>query len=189
MILGNDHAYPWYANTADTNTPLPNTWWFNQLEREGLGTSQVPTNFYTMGAWQCPTAQWDDPDPTEHVSYGYNAYGGLRIGNWTNNLGLGGHYSEVSHNLVMLAPIAESEVPVPGDMIAIGDSFNGAVALMRHTNQTAAAYARHGGRVMVLFCDGHVESPTLHVLFEDSSDTSLARWNRDHQPHRDQLGL
>lgn len=89
----------------------------------------------------------------------------------------------------MLAPIAESEVSVPSDMIAIGDSFNGAVAFTRHTNGTAAAYARHAGRVMVLFCDGHVESPTLRGLFEDTSDTSLARWNRDHLPHSDQVGL
>ena len=42
---------------------------------------------------------------------------------------------------------------------------------------------RHQGKANVVFCDGHVESPTLKFLFEDTSDTALARWNRDHQPH------
>ena len=39
----------------------------------------------------------------------------------------------------------------------------------------------------VVFCDGHVESPTLQFLFEDTSDAALARWNRDHLPHREKL--
>jgi hypothetical protein len=28
----------------------------------------------------------------------------------------------------------------------------------------------------VVFCDDHVESPTLQFLFEDTSDAALARW-------------
>jgi hypothetical protein len=44
----------------------------------------------------------------------------------------------------------------------------------------------------VVFCDGHVESPTLKFLFEDTSDAALARWKSlrtatNHQPHRDKL--
>ena len=39
----------------------------------------------------------------------------------------------------------------------------------------------------VVFCDGHVESPTLKFLFEDTSDDALRRWNRDHLPHREKL--
>ncbi|HEY2328769.1 MAG TPA: type II secretion system protein [Verrucomicrobiae bacterium] len=39
----------------------------------------------------------------------------------------------------------------------------------------------------VVFCDGHVESPTLQFLFEDTSDEALSRWNRDHLPHREKL--
>jgi prepilin-type processing-associated H-X9-DG protein len=49
------------------------------------------------------------------------------------------------------------------------------------------AMARHQGRINVLFCDGHVESPTLQYVFEETNDTALIRWNRDHQPHRDRL--
>jgi prepilin-type processing-associated H-X9-DG protein len=44
-----------------------------------------------------------------------------------------------------------------------------------------------GARANVVFCDGHVESPTLKFLFEDTSDAALARWNRDHLPHREKL--
>jgi prepilin-type processing-associated H-X9-DG protein len=52
---------------------------------------------------------------------------------------------------------------------------------------TATAYARHQGKANVVFCDGHVESPTLQFLFEDTSDAALVRWNRDHLPHREKL--
>jgi hypothetical protein len=39
----------------------------------------------------------------------------------------------------------------------------------------------------VAVCDVHVESPTLKFLFEDTRDAALARWNRDHLPHREKL--
>jgi prepilin-type processing-associated H-X9-DG protein len=49
------------------------------------------------------------------------------------------------------------------------------------------AYAPHQGKANVVFCDGHVESPTLPFLFADTSDAALSRWNRDHLPHREKL--
>jgi len=39
----------------------------------------------------------------------------------------------------------------------------------------------------VVFCASPVESPTLAFLFAATSDAALSRWNRDHQPHREQL--
>ena len=39
----------------------------------------------------------------------------------------------------------------------------------------------------MVFCDGHVESPTLQFLFTDTSAAALIRRNRDHQSHRDRL--
>ncbi len=47
--------------------------------------------------------------------------------------------------------------------------------------------ARLQGKANVVFCDGHVESPTLPFLFADTSAAALSRWNRDHQPHREKL--
>ncbi len=49
------------------------------------------------------------------------------------------------------------------------------------------ATSRHQGKANVVFCDGHVESPTLQFLFEDTSAAALVRWNRDHLPHREKL--
>jgi prepilin-type processing-associated H-X9-DG protein/prepilin-type N-terminal cleavage/methylation domain-containing protein len=45
---------------------------------------------------------------------------------------------------------------------------------------------RHGGRYNIGFCDGHVEDIQREILFQ-KTDTSLRRWNNDHEPHEDQL--
>ena len=52
---------------------------------------------------------------------------------------------------------------------------------------TGLAKIHPTSKANVVFCDGHVESPTLKFLFTDTSDAALARWNRDHQPHREKL--
>jgi prepilin-type processing-associated H-X9-DG protein len=85
-------------------------------------------------------------------------------------------------------------------MMAIGDGFHGngdqifsgQSMLWRHNSftgffDTVTAVARHQGKANVVFCDGHVETPTLKLLFEDTSDEGLSRWNRDYQPHRNKL--
>ena len=79
-------------------------------------------------------------------------------------------------------------------MMAIGDSFAtaslglslGLISPQKIRNINGML-SRHQGRANVVFCDGHVESPTLQFLFEDTSDAALVRWNRDHQPHREKL--
>jgi prepilin-type processing-associated H-X9-DG protein len=85
----------------------------------------------------------------------------------------------------------DAEVVMPADMIAIADSFTGGHFLFREPSKDLLRYGntltRHQAKANVLFCDGHVESPTLKSLFDDTSDAALARWNRDHLPHRDRL--
>ena len=108
-----------------------------------------------------------------------------------NKWGLQGHYdSGADLASLSFTPIAESEVVAPSDMVAIGDCFEGNALLMRRPIEVFAErgniLARHRGKANVVFCDGHVESPTVKLLLEDTSDTALARWNRDHQPHREQ---
>lgn len=85
--------------------------------------------------------------------------------------------------------------------MAIGDGVNGgngvysdgSEELWRGINKTGdvsstkRSYARHRGKANVVFCDGHVESPTLQFVFEDTNDTALVCWNRDHLPHREKL--
>jgi len=159
----------------------------------------------TAGVWKCPNANkpatWPkSPDFDYYFSYGYNSQG-LSHDTDTNSLGLGCHYSW-KYQYSSAPPLNETGVANPSDMMAIGDGFmsggNGSIGdgedkLSRDSGShefygsTARSYARHQSRANVVFCDGHVESPTLKFLFEDTSDAALVRWNRDHLPHREKL--
>jgi prepilin-type processing-associated H-X9-DG protein/prepilin-type N-terminal cleavage/methylation domain-containing protein len=189
LFLSNNKGYP--SAFQNTNEDYPG-FWALQLERGGLGIANPERNFYFKGIWLCPTAQAQIQAAQEsHLpangidSYGYNAFGVLPIGNLTNTPGLLGHRLP-NH---WFAGIAESEVVAPSEMMAIGDSLNGGIYFGRspHLANSITAPSRHQGRANVVFCDGHVESPTLQFLFADTSDAALSRWNRDHQPHRERL--
>ena len=121
-------------------------------------------------------------------SYGYNddKFKGNALRAPGNMFGLQGHYDPDADSF---RPIAESEVVAPSDMMAIGDSFEANWLFVRRPIEVFEEWGniltRHQRKANVVFCDGHVESPRLKFLFEDTSDTALARWNRDHQPHRE----
>ncbi|SRR6266446_10651983 len=173
--LADDHSYP--KN------------WVHELEQQGLHLSRTGTNFWGTGVWHCPSAQWNINFAALRVTptcYGYNSYGVAKVGNNTNTLGLLGPGSSVTR-----ARIRESEVACPSEMMAIGDSFDGSMDFMRTPSDKLVRYgntfSRHRRKANVLFCDGHVESPTLKFIFDDTSDAALVRWNRDHLPHRDRL--
>jgi prepilin-type processing-associated H-X9-DG protein/prepilin-type N-terminal cleavage/methylation domain-containing protein len=199
VILGDDHAYPLFENRSATYDNRTNAWkqlWFYQLNVEGLGIPNPTWKSIFTGVWHCPTTF-----PAGDLSYGYNAFGYVPAGTpYTNNLGLVnsfglmGHFRDSSNGWVTLAPIAESEVVDPSEMMAIGDTFDGIVSFdhwdhfaIKDQEHHWHANSRHQGRLNVVFCDGHVESPTLNYLFENTSDEALSRWNRDRQPHRDEL--
>ena len=182
-FVADNHAYP--SSFACTNRYNPDPW-DTQLERGGFDISKPKLKFLEEGVWRCPSAQWGTQPPDVILSsYGYNADG---MGNHTDALGLGGHF--ISHS-EGFAPLGESEVVKPSEMMAMGDIFGGRVFFLRedlnYLNMNGRASARHQGKLNVAFCDGHVESPTLQFLFEDTSDAALARWNRDHLPHREKL--
>jgi prepilin-type processing-associated H-X9-DG protein/prepilin-type N-terminal cleavage/methylation domain-containing protein len=180
VVLSNDHGYPLYIENRFSA-------WFSQLEIEGFGISKPPSNYVETGVWRCPAAQWPrNPAGAWRFSYGYNSFGVPSVGNYANGLGLLGHYSTSSNSLAVLAPIAESEVIAPSDMMAIGES-DGLLFMRNEPYDFYKSYLRHQGKANVLFCDGHVESPPLPFLFTDTSDAALSRWNRDHQPHRERL--
>ena len=173
--LADEHSYP--KN------------WVHELEQQGVRISRTQTNFWGTGVWHCPSAQWNINFAAMGVTptcYGYNSYGVAKVGNSTNALGLLGPGSSVTR-----ARIGESQVACPSDMMAIGDSFDGSMDLMRTPSDELVRYgntfSRHRGKANVLFCDGHVDSPTLTFTFDDTSDPALVRWNRDHLPHRDRL--
>ena len=198
-FVASNHAYPSFI--APTNSDNPD-WWFNQISSGGFGISKPVTNHVSEGVWLCPSAPSHSAFPYEtevFCSYGYNAWGVLwaRSASFTNALGLYGHVvpgATFFPGRPGFAPVNESEVTVPADMMAIGDSILGGIDFSRYGNfgnfsptSFGRVMARHQGRINVLFCDGHVESPTLKYVFGDTNDTALVRWNRDHQPHRDNL--
>lgn len=188
VILGNNGGYPVINASTNEGYPLYDRTWVAQIEREGLGISRPETNYYLKGVWLCPSARWTSDAPFPATSYGYNRYGVILPGNGTNHFGLQGQYDDQLHAFV---PISENQVAVPSDMMAIGDCPNGSVEFDRDKLAKAPHYGnlltRHQGKANVLFCDGHVESLSLKSVFEDTSDQALARWNRDHLPHRDRL--
>jgi prepilin-type N-terminal cleavage/methylation domain-containing protein/prepilin-type processing-associated H-X9-DG protein len=181
MFLADSRGYPLWISS--TNSDPNGRWWADQLERGGFGISNPAAKFWQNGVWRCPSAKPHDGNLRDNPYYGYNAFGVLNVGNRTDNFGLLGHYAEKSETLT---PIAESEVVAPAEMMSIGDSD--AFAFMRNLRYDfLGGLSRHQARANALFCDGHVESPTLKVLFDDTSDVALAHWNRDHLPHRDRL--
>ena len=190
-FLANNHGYPVVLATRSSEEP---GMWDEQLERVESGILATNGQFRYHGVWLCPAVEWSAQN-NNHQSYAYNAFGviltsslrgaDVRDGGW---LGLAGHDGgPQSTNWI---PIAESEVLVPSDMIAIGDSFTGFSIFITPTSGLAGfaeagnVFSRHSGRGNVVFCDGHVESPKLKYLFEDTTDEALSRWNRDHQAHR-----
>jgi prepilin-type N-terminal cleavage/methylation domain-containing protein/prepilin-type processing-associated H-X9-DG protein len=192
-------AYPSaYTGTKGDN---PGTW-MGQLEGGSFDKAKLENNILDKGVWRCPSAIFtadyypssftaEDRAHFPPLSYGYNLFGVSATNHRTdalyrtNALGLYGHY--LSHSI---RPISESEVVCPSDMMAMGDVIAGG-NFMREPDLAAskAALIRHQGKFNVVFCDGHVESPTLQFLFADTSDAALSRWNRDHQAHRERLAL
>jgi prepilin-type processing-associated H-X9-DG protein len=185
-FVDDNHAYPSAMASTNSDNPGP---WASQLEHGGFNVSKPITKFITEGVWRCPSVSWRPKfGPEGEPCYGYNAFGVLKVGSLTNNFGLSGHYTYAPDSENM--PIGESEVVTPCDMIAIGDALFGGEYFMRVDllgNGKWNPSSRHQGKANVLLCDGHVESPMLEALFVEINDVALVRWNRDHQPHREQL--
>jgi prepilin-type processing-associated H-X9-DG protein/prepilin-type N-terminal cleavage/methylation domain-containing protein len=195
LILENTQSYPVLVsgtNGGPAGAGEPWFTWADIVERDGLGVVNPGPNWFQKGVWLCPSAKWNNPENANY--YGYNSSGIVYPQTRTNDLGLGGHFISTAD---IYHPITDAEVVVPSDMMAIGDSFYGGAEfprgklgegtpadnLLTHGN----TLTRHQGKANVVFCDGHVESPTLQYLFADTSDEALSRWNRDHLPHREKL--
>jgi prepilin-type processing-associated H-X9-DG protein len=189
-FVADNHAYPLFANVDIHKGGYPEHYgnWVDALEHEKIA-SQPGKSFFATGVWHCPAAHRPSSFPTNavYMSYGYNAYGLDVIGN-PMSLGLGGHKAGMFAQ-TFAPPVNESEVAAPGDMMAIGDVFNGGVVFWRDVKVASSenAYSRHQGKANMVFCDGHVESPTLKFLLGATNDAALVRWNRDHLPHREKL--
>jgi prepilin-type processing-associated H-X9-DG protein/prepilin-type N-terminal cleavage/methylation domain-containing protein len=199
------HVYPLSMDAEFDKTGNPTNFnpWSSAIEYQ-LGDDDYRSNpdFWDKGIWLCPGVKSKGALGRGFHSYGYNAFG---VGARSDSFGLGGHYGFTHSTGVGIPPVVKprvsaSEIIAPSEMIAIGDGFHGNGSevfsgqdlLWRHDSYTGffdtkTATARHQGKANVVFCDGHIESPTLVFLFRDMGDAALARWNRDHLPHRDRL--
>ena len=187
VFLSDSRGYPLFIATTNGAERT----WIDQLEIQGFGISKPETKFFQKGVWRCPSAIFNDNvlRESDFAFYGYNAYG-IKIDASTNSLGLSDNYTHGNAPWVNPKPVTETEVVAPSDMMAIVDSFDGSIELLRDRVDRFTdgnTLARHQGKANVVFCDGHVESPPLKFLFADTSDEALRRWNRDHQPHREKL--
>jgi len=100
--------------------------------------------------------------------------------------------------------LQESSVVVPAQMIALGDAYMIALDVPKivlgatdlqyipikfrekfpscYEREQMAVKARHHGRHVIGFCDGHVEAIPFTKLFADNAEARRL-WNYDHQPH------
>lgn len=106
---------------------------------EGLGESRSRTNYLKSGVWRCPVAQLSKVEIAENlllISYGYNMGGVVsdEDENADNNFGLGGHPS-------IHAPVRDSQVVSPADMMAIGEIFKSRIAFTRDAVFGVAQFA------------------------------------------------
>jgi prepilin-type processing-associated H-X9-DG protein/prepilin-type N-terminal cleavage/methylation domain-containing protein len=206
-FVTDNNKYPLFINpyAAGGNSLEYLTYWTATLQRQL--DNQIHTNdtgYLSQGIWKCPAAN-RPPDwvkDNDYNSYGYNGRG-LSHESDFNSLGLGGTYNwPIAPSPA--PPVNESQIQSPSEMMAISDGFMGGNGFIKDggwlifrdnritkdwspPETTKRSYARHQGKANVVFCDGHVESPTLQFLFEDTSDAALVRWNRDHLPHREKL--
>lgn len=186
--------------------------WYDALNRNCLHLPPLQENNLgfiippVLGMWHCPSAQrptaWDQDVYRKGwlwVEYGYNEHG---LGDHNDaNLGLG--QVKGSTNRLDYRPTPDKDVVSPSDMIAAGDGIIGwgtnyldgsdDIGIVARAggpqrfNETQTVLLRHNGCVNMVFCDGHVESPKAAALFSLTNSASLARWNKDHQPHSELL--
>ena len=201
--------------TADNaGYPFANLWSGELSDLIGRKKPTANDQRIWLSVWDCPSAPSHFISKDNfYDSYGYNAYG-ITTNNAVNSFGLGTH--DGPHRVGLdgkpksRLAVKEYEIVSPSEMMAIGDGFIGDLSTGIYINDGSRylwrsdsigdvtsiqqavdgkkrAFARHQGKANVVFCDGHVESPTLKFLFEDTRDEALRRWNRDHLPHREKL--
>jgi len=165
------------------------------------------------GVFLCPlnsgSIRWDDTLRPGYCSYGINIWGGNYGNDPSLTLGLGGYVSAADWEV--RTPTRDTQVLAPAEMIALGDNFSrstnsgrdgqtddtgefitpfGSVALTSYnaryklSPKRQPGFLAHHSRANRAFADGHLESEDMRARFQ-ATDAQLARWNADHQPHRD----
>jgi len=200
-------ALEMYVNESRTRYPSSLFGWWRQLE------PFYPLK-WTNAAYHCPgykglnTEAWEPYNPPRALplgSYAYNAMG-VRDGSigWDDLIHGGSvRYPNEDFGLVGVwggrGPTIQSQIKVPSEMIALGDSRFLDVSINRNPGASvqlvigflnwtglgvARAYAfglRHGREYNFLLCDGHVTAMNPWILFNPTNTGAM--WNYDHQSH------
>jgi prepilin-type processing-associated H-X9-DG protein len=133
--------------------------------------------------------EFGNPDPyavtaSSSFSKAYNDWGAAPY-TTKPQLGLGGDIDGAFYQGI----VKDSGVAAPTQMIMIGDSQGQLVnpawqANMDPTDPTQWPSNRHSRNTMLLFADGHSESPKRReVINPDPNSPWRARWNNDNRPH------
>lgn len=190
LYLDDFHYYPAWKFAGSNGS---NYWWFDAL------ASSLAKWTNNQSVFKCPSYKFKTSDNLPGASldfanlgsYGYNALTRYSLG--------------IDQTQPQFGPVnlRESAVVEPASMLAFGDSdllfvpplnqIAGTTDLeylpmmYRATRPTFAAEQsavndRHGGKHVIAFCDGHVQTIKYSNLFADDQE-SRRIWNNDHQPH------
>jgi prepilin-type N-terminal cleavage/methylation domain-containing protein/prepilin-type processing-associated H-X9-DG protein len=193
MYVDDFHQYPWFSSAASLNR------WEEQL----YPYYHVKV---TDKDFQCPSYRGSF-GLGSLSSYGYNSRG---TASQTSSdpdllwkLGLGGSLAYDSNGVLRnIGAVSDSQVKVPADMFAVGDSrgfgtvgcpdvLPGLWGLGPFTTSGAGGTQswsefqpfRHGQGLNFVCCDGHVDFEKRSVY--SSKANSWWHWNNDHEPHQD----
>jgi len=189
LYVDDFHAYPYTSRDSEPR------YWYHALEPYVAST-------WASRLFRCPEYQ----PPTKigatylpdgiHGGYGYNGLGTVHDypARRSEALGLGAFYNSTDQPVPPPA-IVESQVKVPGDMIAIGDANlstgeAGTFAFdllwpyqcLTQFRADSPEKRRHQGNFVVSFCDGHSEAIKWKKLYEPT-EPNRRRWNYDNEAH------
>jgi prepilin-type N-terminal cleavage/methylation domain-containing protein/prepilin-type processing-associated H-X9-DG protein len=196
-VHDHEHRYPYYVNpydpSLDQDVGSANTryWWAKLYP-------YYPVK-WTNASYHCPgyngLMAGEESTRPPLGSYAYNERGvrgphAIPLPRALKEFGLGPWTSQSAP----FPSVSESQVEVPSQMFAIGESrfLKGAADQepgglddmqcgMLSVHQFDFDPARHGKSYNQLFCDNHVEAFNPYVLFNPTNTAPM--WNYDHQPH------
>ena len=194
------NVFPYYIPPPGSRRTEHRTMWASAIAEGSPGGLLLERGAEEKkGMFKCPAARFptDLPAGDGFACYGYNAFG-LSGATGEGGFGLGGFVENMATGP---RPVREDEVTRPNEMMAIGDGVKGnstylndGLAVFTRTaepNTRADASQRitklHGGKLAVVFADGHTEPLSIAGLFSETSVQWLSKWNRDGQAHSERL--
>jgi prepilin-type N-terminal cleavage/methylation domain-containing protein/prepilin-type processing-associated H-X9-DG protein len=172
--------YPLCAATDPAST-------FSLWDRQLLALAANNTNLFICPADK-PAPKWTNIVglPQRTPCYGYNMVGTGRYPATGASLGLDGGFDRGRFGGGTC--LAESQLKVPSDMIAVADckpisgGQDNDLDDLFPINLLSELAPRHNQGENSVFCDGHVEY-AKHTAWLKKSDRARQRWNNDHQSH------